>query len=117
DQGPHAADRNRLGRFSWAELNTTDWEGARKFYSSLFGWKPTSSMDMGEFGTYFMFGVDAKNSMGGMSNSAKTMNLPAHWLFYFNVDDIQQAVSQVQDRGGKVVNGPMEIPGGDLIAI
>jgi len=117
DQGPHAADRNRLGRFSWAELNTTDWEGAWKFYSSLFGWKPTSSMDMGEFGTYFMFGVDAKNSMGGMSNSAKTMNLPAHWLFYFNVDDIQQAVSQVQDRGGKVVNGPMEIPGGDLIAI
>lgn len=118
DQGPHEADRNRLGRFSWAELNTTDWESAWKFYSSLFGWKPTSSMDMGpEHGTYFMFGTDEKNSMGGMPNAATTMKAPAHWLYYFNVADVQEGVKAVEAAGGKVLNGPMEIPGDDWIAI
>lgn len=110
-------DRGGPGRFSWGELNTTDWESAWRFYSTLFGWKPTSSMDMGpEFGKYHMFGMDEKASMGGMSNAAKTMNFPAHWLHYFNVEDIDAAVEKIKAAGGKVLNGPMEIPGEDWIA-
>lgn len=110
-------NRNLPGRFSWGELNTTDWESAWKFYSALFGWKPTHSMDMGpELGQYFMFGTDEKESIGGMSNVAKSMNLPPHWLHYFNVSDIDAAVEQVKAGGGKVLHGPSEIPGNDWIA-
>lgn len=117
DQEPEQPDRERPGRFSWAELNTTDWESAWKFYSALFGWKKTSTMDMGpEIGTYFMFGMDENRSMGGMSNMAKVMNAPPHWLHYFNVVDIQGAVQAVQAGGGKVLHGPSEIPGDDWIA-
>lgn len=117
EQAPHQAEREELGRFSWAELNTTDWESAWKFYSALFGWKPTSSMDMGpSYGTYFMFGMEEKRSMGGMSNAATIMKAPAHWLHYFNVADIREAVKRVEEAGGKVLNGPMEIPGDDWIA-
>lgn len=111
------ADTEQPGRFSWGELNTTDWEAAWKFYEGLFGWKRTSSMDLGpDLGTYAMFGLDEKRSVGGMSNIARAMNLPPHWLFYFNVPDIQRAVQAVEAGGGKVVNGPSEIPGGDWIA-
>lgn len=108
--------REEIGRFSWAELNTTNWESAWKFYSALFGWKKTSSMEMEEMGTYFMFGMEEKRSTGGMSNAATFMNAPPHWLYYFNVADIREALKQVEEAGGKVLNGPMEIPGDDWIA-
>lgn len=117
EQELHQPMREEIGRFSWSELNTTDWESAWKFYEALFGWKPTSSMEMGEeMGTYFMFGVDEKNSMGGMSNTAKLMQAPPHWLPYFNVADVREAVKSVEAGGGKVLHGPAEIPGNDWIA-
>lgn len=105
------------GFVSWHELNTTDYEGAWKFYSELFGWKNTSSMDMGqELGQYWMFGLDNKNSMGGMSNVAKQMKMPPHWLYYVTVEDIDATVERIKKAGGKILNGPMDIPGNDKIA-
>lgn len=110
-------DREGPGRFSWAELNTTDYKGAWKFYSELFGWKPTQSMNMGpELGEYFMFGMDTQQSMGGMSNAATMMKAPAHWLHYINVKSTDEAAKRLVQKGGKVLNGPMDVPGGDRIA-
>lgn len=109
-------DSRGIGHFGWAELNTTDWKSAWKFYSDLLGWKPTSSMDMGpELGEYFMFGTDPKQSIGGMSNTAKVMKRPPSWLHYINVKSVDDAVQSIEKRGGKVLNGPMEVPGGDRI--
>lgn len=109
----------RLGDFSWHELNSTDHEAGWKFYSELFDWKLTDAMDMGpEMGTYQMFNRTsaAEGSAGGMSNAAKQLGMPAHWLLYVSVDDIDAAVARVKGNGGKVVNGPMDIPTGGKIA-
>jgi len=111
--------RHYPGVFGWAELNTTDWESAWKFYSTMFGWKETSRMDMGEgFGTYFLF-TDAgggDEAMGGMSNAAQVMGAPPHWLFYVNVRDLDEALAAVKEHGGKVLNGPMDVPGNGRVA-
>jgi predicted enzyme related to lactoylglutathione lyase len=105
------------GFIGWHELNTTDYQGAWKFYSELFGWKHTSSMDMGpEFGAYWMFGLDSANAMGGMSNAAKMMKQPPHWLYYATVEDIDATVAAIKTNGGQVLNGPMDVPGGGKIA-
>jgi len=108
------------GTFGWAELNTTDYESAWKFYEALLGWKPTMAMDMGPgFGTYFMFGLspdDPEKSMGGMSNAATMMNAPAHWMYYITVADLEGTLARVTEKGGRVLNGPMDVPGGDRIA-
>jgi predicted enzyme related to lactoylglutathione lyase len=107
----------KAGFFSWHELNTTDYKSAWKFYSELFDWKHTSSMDMGQdMGQYWMFGLDAQNSLGGMSDVAKQMKMPPHWLHYVTVEDIDAAVERTQKHGGKLLNGPMDVPGGDKIA-
>jgi predicted enzyme related to lactoylglutathione lyase len=117
-----ALSPDALGAFSWAELNTTDWEAAWKFYTELFGWKHTTSMEMGPGkGTYFMFQRegDGDRSMGGMSNMANMMGAPPHWLFYVNVEkNIDAAIERVRKRDGKLVHGPMDIhEGGSKIAI
>ena len=57
--GPYReeTDPQPLG-FSWHELFASDWRKAEKFYGELFGWKKQSEFDMGEMGTYYMFGRD-----------------------------------------------------------
>jgi predicted enzyme related to lactoylglutathione lyase len=38
------------------------------------------------------------------------------WLYYFNVPAIDAALARVSAGGGKVLNGPMEVPGGSWVA-
>jgi predicted enzyme related to lactoylglutathione lyase len=106
----------RPGAVSWIELATTDSEAALGFYQDLFGWKNTENMDMGPMGTYRMFGRHL-GSMGGMMNKPREMaDAPPHWALYFLVSDVPAAISRVTAGGGKVLNGPMDVPGGDTIA-
>jgi hypothetical protein len=37
------------------------------------------------------------------------------WNFYFCVDSIKAAVERVKSGGGKIVNGPTQVPGGGWI--
>jgi predicted enzyme related to lactoylglutathione lyase len=106
------------GRFSWHELLTIDHEAAFEFYAGVFGWEKTDSMDMGEMGIYQMFGPEAGDpfSYGGMYNKPAEVPAPPHWLCYIMVPDIDAAVAVVKELGGQVLNGPMEVPGGDMIA-
>jgi uncharacterized protein len=105
-----------LGDFSWHELSTTDWPAAFAFYQGLFGWEKTGSTDMGPgTGTYQMFGWEGK-TLGGMYNQPKTVPGPPHWLPYAMVADSKEAVEAARRLGGRVVNGPMEVPGGDWTA-
>jgi len=105
----------RPGRFSWHELATTDHEAAFDFYSQLFGWEKTDAMDMGEMGTYQMYGRDER-TLGGMFNKPSEMPGPPAWLCYVMIDDVNAGVERVKQHGGQVLNGPMEVPGGDQIA-
>ena len=103
----------KVGHVSWHELYTDDWEGAWAFYSDLFGWEKTASMEMGH-GTYQMYGRDG-HQMGGMMNRPDE-NVPPAWFYYFHVPDIHAAAAAVKANGGEVWNEPMEIPGGDMVA-
>ena len=104
----------QLGDVSWHELYATDAEAALKFYTTLFGWRPTTSMDMGEMGKYHMFGRSIE--LGGMMNKMPQMaQVPPHWGLYFRVPDVHAAAERVKAGGGQVLNGPMEVPGGDWI--
>jgi predicted enzyme related to lactoylglutathione lyase len=106
-----------LGEFSWSELNTTDYEAAWSFYSQLFGWEHRETMDMGpELGKYFMWSDPDKITKGGMSNAARMMKFPPHWMHYVNVDDVPAAIARIKSKGGKVLNGPETIPDGGVIA-
>lgn len=109
-----AAAPPTVGRFSWNELSTPDPEGAFDFYSDVFGWEETRVVDMGEMGSYRMFGV-AGRELGGIYRSPDVGPGPAAWIFYTRVDDLDEASGQVGRLGGDVVNGPMEVPGGDRV--
>jgi predicted enzyme related to lactoylglutathione lyase len=44
------------------------------------------------------------------------MPMPPNWLYYIRVPNADEAVERVKALGGQVLNGPMDVPGGDRIA-
>jgi hypothetical protein len=101
------------GRTDWHELYASDLEKASSFYAELFGWRKDSDMDMGEMGPYRLF-ANQDGQIGGMMRKPDQVPTPA-WLYYFQVGDIDAAAERVKASGGQVLNGPMEVPGGDWI--
>lgn len=102
------------GEVSWAELMTGDLDAGWSFYEKTFGWNKTEAMDMGpEVGTYQMFG-NGERSVGGMMKAPE--GVPPHWLYYVHVADIHGTIERAKSNGATLLNGPMEIPGGDLVA-
>jgi predicted enzyme related to lactoylglutathione lyase len=111
--GPDQPPPGLLGRIGWHELYATDWAQALAFYRALFGWQQAEAIDLGAMGTYQTFSVGGE-TIGGMFN--KPPAIPAtFWLFYVNVDDIDAALARVTAAGGQILNGPMQVPGGDWI--
>ena len=100
------------GDFSWHELMTTDWEAALDFYSAVFGWEKKDALDMGDMGTYQMYGNPGNDRpLGGMFN--KPAEVPvSNWLLYTVVGSVDEAAEQVKTLGGTVLQGPMDVPGG-----
>ena len=95
----------------WNELWSSDPERSVDFYTRHFGWGQEGDMDMGEMGKYRFVqhdGVMIGAIMPRMPDVPASM-----WNFYIGVDDIDRAAEAVSAGGGQVVNGPLEIPGGE----
>lgn len=96
----------------WNELSTTDPDGAIAFYRRHFGWTQEGSMPMGELGDYRFIQA---HGVGIGAVMPKMPQVPASmWSYYIGVDDIDRATDAVTAGGGAILNGPMEIPGGEF---
>jgi predicted enzyme related to lactoylglutathione lyase len=104
------------GTIGWHELYTTDLDAGFSFYNKLFGWTKLTDMDMGPMGMYRIFDEGDHQAMGdgGMMNKAPHIPVSC-WNFYFCVDSIGAAVMRVEAGGGKVLSGPMQVPGGSWV--
>ncbi|MFA1622696.1 VOC family protein [Rhizobium mongolense] len=101
------------GHIGWHELMAGNMEEAFAFYSKVFGWTKDHDFDMGEMGAYRIFAEHGKQ-IGGMMT--KPAGVPmCYWGYYFNVPAIDSAIERVNAGGGKVIVGPMEVPGGSWI--
>ncbi len=110
-----AADHTvQPGDHCWLELATTDLETAFKFYQEVFGWQVIQRMDMGGLGTYLIFGF-AGTPRGGVMKLAHPAPGP-YWLCYSEVADLDKAIAAAEKSGGRLLNGPMTVPGGARIA-
>jgi predicted enzyme related to lactoylglutathione lyase len=99
-------------RVRWNELSTTDQDGAVDFYRRHFGWTQEGSMPMGEMGDYRFIQANGVN-IGAIMR--KPPQLPVSlWTYYIGVDDIDRAAEAIKAGGGQILNGPMEIPGGEF---
>lgn len=114
DGAGNAFDQSKPGHGNWNELMSSDPEGALRFYLGLFGWVKSQAMDMGEMGTYQLVSHDGADigAVMGLGKSPRPL-----WLPYFGVDGVEAAIGRILAAGGRVENGPMEVPGGMFVAV
>ena len=108
-ESPKEVAANTAGHIGWCDLRAGDGKTAWDFYSKMFNWTDEGSMDAGPEGPYRMFATGKEMVGGMMTNSSGRPG--AHWLFLFNVDAIDAAVSRVKAAGGKVTMEPTAVPG------
>jgi predicted enzyme related to lactoylglutathione lyase len=93
--------------FVHVELHTDDLERARKFYSSLFGWKLQDVPMPGDGQTYTLIDVGGGTGGGMMTNPAP--GTPPHWMAYVGVDDIVASTRKAKDLGATILVDVMDV--------
>jgi len=92
--------------FVHVELQTNDPASARKFYTSLFGWK-MQDVPMAAGMVYTMIDVGGGTGGGIMINPVP--GAPSHWLAYVGVDDIHASTKKAKELGATVVMDVTEV--------
>lgn len=101
------------GHPTWMDLGTHDLDGAKAFYSELFGWEFVNQGD--EFGGYNMvrkgdgFVAGAMSSHMTPDGMADEPQYPTSWTIYFDVADIDVALAKATELGATVMVPAMEV--------
>ena len=102
---------NEPGALCWAELDTTDTESAKRFYTELFGWGAKVSDTYTEW-------QQKGTSIGGLMKIPKEWGaVPPNWLVYFAVTDPDATAKKTGELCGGAIVPPMDIPGAGRFAV
>jgi len=101
--------RHAPGTFCWPELATTDQDGAKKFYTALFGWT-FDDTDMGKGMVYTRLqlkgaGVGALYTM----RPEERKMAPPHWNSYVAVDSADASAARAKELGAKLLMEPFDV--------
>jgi predicted enzyme related to lactoylglutathione lyase len=100
--------------FVHVELNTTDLDRAKSFYTSLFGWTLREA-DIGGGMTYTL--IEVGEGTGGGMMKHPMPGAPSMWLPYVLVDDIRAATDKARELGATVIRDVMEVMNAGSLSI
>jgi hypothetical protein len=106
-----------IGSIGWFDLTVADADNVRDFYAQVVGWKP-EAVGMGDYSDYSMLTPGSNTPVAGVCH-ARGVNtgLPAQWLAYIVVEDVEAAAARCEGRGGKVLVRPKDLGGGRCCVI
>lgn len=100
------SERPRIGSIGWTDLTVPEADPIRDFYGEVIGWKP-EPLDMGGYSDYVMAAPDDGTPVAGICHARGTnAGLPAQWLNYVVVDDVERRASRAAELGGEIVVAP-----------
>lgn len=109
----------RTGDFCWVELATTAPEDATTFYSSLFGWEVYGGEHDSAEMRYDHLKANGRE-IGGLYRlqpEQEQHGIPPHWNNYILSDSIEASMARVQELGGMVHAGPIEVGENGRLAV
>lgn len=112
-----AYERMGMGKCNWNKLISRDHAATNAFFTRVFDWRYPHKMEMpGDLGDYTFVHVGGSDEAIGATMQAHPDHPPG-WTFYFRAPDIEVAATHIAAAGGKVLQGPMEVPGGDMVLV
>lgn len=101
-------DKYEPGSFSWVDLQTTDAELGKRFYTELFGWDH-EDMPAGDMGVYTMFRLRGRYVAALSEMGPQFKGMPPRWDSYVTVDDVDARAKSAADLGGNVMMEPADV--------
>jgi predicted enzyme related to lactoylglutathione lyase len=97
------------GAPSWADLGARDVDAARDFYARVFGWEYARGPE--DAGFYSMCQVRGLPAAGiyPQGEAQREHGVPPTWTIYFAVEDADRFAEAVEEAGGRVLIGPMQV--------
>ena len=96
-------DNSEIGTLAWFDLTVPNAKEVSEFYVSVVGWQQ-NPVSMGEYDDYSMQTPDSKTDVAGVCHATGVnQDLPAQWLMYIKVSDLDASIEQVVKLGGSVL--------------
>ncbi len=101
-----SADKPTIGSIAWMDLTVENAAEIRDFYSEVVGWT-TGNVDMGGYDDFNMTEPGTDNAVVGVCHArGGNADMPAVWLSYVIVADLDHSIERCASLGGSVVAGP-----------
>ena len=100
---------NTPGAMTWNDLVTPDPEAAARFYGVLFGWRVEEIPNAGGYRLIF----NGERTNGGIM----PVDGPMAWMPYFGHEDVERVAAEVEGKGGRLFNGPLQMPKGSVAIV
>ncbi|MEO6392670.1 MAG: VOC family protein [Pyrinomonadaceae bacterium] len=98
--------QTNVGAISWMDLTVENADEVKEFYQAVAGWEAVS-FDMGGYNDYRMNEPETSKTVSGICHArGGNTGLPALWLIYITVADLDQSIADCLRLGGKVIAGP-----------
>jgi hypothetical protein len=93
----------------WADLQTSDLDGAKAFYGALFGWSFEDQPIPG--GVYSMALLDGETVAAAAPQNPDTAaaGMPPMWNTYIAVDDVDAVTARAAASGGQAMMEPFDV--------
>jgi hypothetical protein len=109
-------ERYRPGALVWLDLTVEDADTIRDFYRDVVGWT-VEGLDMGGYEDWVLSDPNSGMPVAGVCSArGANVGLPAVWLAYVAVADLDIALARCEERGGTVLHRRGE-PGSGRLAI
>lgn len=108
---------NEPGALVWNELMTRDYEGAKAFYGSVFGY---TYEEVGEGFTYSTLKRASDGEVvGGLGelDASTPADVPSCWTAYFLVEDCDASVAKAAELGATISREPWDTPFGRMATL
>ena len=102
-------DKPEIGSMAWRDLTVDDAEGVRDFYKAVVGWD-SEDVGMGEYNDFSMVAPGSREAIAGICHArGSNAKIPAQWMMYIVVADVDQCARSCTELGGEVLDGPRPI--------
>jgi predicted enzyme related to lactoylglutathione lyase len=106
------SEKAPIGSLAWIDLTVENAEKVRDFYAGVVGWTP-SPVSMGDYSDFNMNAPKSGQPTAGICHArGANADLPAQWLMYVVVEDIEKSRARCEELGGKLLT-PIKDMGGE----
>ena len=97
------------GAIAWIDLTVSNAVVVRDFYKKVVGWDH-AGCDMGGYEDFNMMPGGTETPVAGVCHAVgSNEGMPASWMIYITVEDVETSARRCVEQGGEGVDGPRKM--------